>query len=41
VIAKQNESGSQREIVWLGYAMFTDGSIYPHLAINGLALVVG
>ncbi|MDK1375015.1 MULTISPECIES: ABC transporter permease [unclassified Sinorhizobium] len=34
-------TSSPSRIIATGYAMFADGSIYPHLAISGLELVVG
>lgn len=34
-------TSSPSRIFETGYAMFADGSIYPHLAISGLELVVG
>jgi len=34
-------TSSPSRIIATGYTMFTDGSIYPHLAISGLELLVG
>ncbi|NLS06425.1 ABC transporter permease [Rhizobium sp. P32RR-XVIII] len=34
-------TSSPSRIIATGYAMFADGSIYPHLAISGLELLVG
>ncbi|WP_429810482.1 ABC transporter permease [Ensifer sp. B1-9] len=34
-------TSSPSRIIVTGYAMFADGSIYPHLAISGLELAVG
>jgi NitT/TauT family transport system permease protein len=34
-------TSSPSRIIRTGYAMFADGSIYPHLAISGLELAVG